>query len=311
MDTPSRRKSLRGIPTKNYSESPIESPAASKSARKSAAIVVIDSDDEKVKPKSARKSTRKTLNRIESDEDEVIELKTPKRQKSTRKASEEPKEFSPKKLRANRTPSSKGLESLVQENSPSIEKLETPTSRRKSFRDKKDNQRYSDINIKINLKNKTVTPAKKSRSKHDQPDHDSSVEEISDEDIENVEIKQTEKPSTLFDEAEDVEGQRLYSLKTPKKKDSMAVLAQATPKTPSQQSHLERTPKTPKTPKNSRLADIQNTPTSRPSASKLGKTPRHIREATKKSKKICQTNSLAVSNNLTCFRAQEMSGIGV
>lgn len=267
MATPSsQRTGGRTRKTINYYDNTPESLKLSKPSRKSVPAELLE---------NVRKSARKSTHRGDNHDEEPIYEKTPKKsEKSSRKASEEPTEFSPKKLRANRTPSSKGLESIVQENSPSIEKLEKPHSRR-SIREKKPAQRYSAINLTINLKNQTATPSKQKAKE----ECDDSVIEVTDSDDESIESNYIAKPSTLFVDCEDVEGQQLYSLKTPKKKDSMAVLAQATPKTP-QYNHLERTPKTPK---NSKLSEIQNTPKSRPSASKLGKTPRHIREATKKS----------------------------
>lgn len=88
------------------------------------------------------------------------------------------------------------------------------------------------------------------------------------------------KPSTLFNEDQDVEGKKLYSFKTPKKKDGMVNLANLTPKTPR---HHDPNKSTPRTPKNSRISEIQKTPTSRPSASKCTKTPRHVRDEIRKS----------------------------
>lgn len=273
MATPkSARKSLRSVPTVRYDESPIESPKAMrKSARKSILQAeeksTNDSPNRSVRAKSVRKSMVRNLSEEkESAKEDALdenEPKTPKRRGRPRKV-EEPEEHSPKKLRANRTPSSKALESIVTESSPTVDKLDSVSGR--PVRARKSIPLYTEATKKP----KYQFPEK------DSPD--ASVIFLSDEESNASEF--FGKPTTLFDEDEDVEGQRLYSLKTPKKKESMALLAQTTPKTP-HHNHNERTPRTPK---NCRLSEIQNTPTSRPSASKLAKTPRHVRDAIKKSK---------------------------
>ncbi|CAO1423460.1 unnamed protein product [Diamesa tonsa] len=90
-----------------------------------------------------------------------------------------------------------------------------------------------------------------------------------------------EKPTTLFDEFEDVEGQKLYSFKTPKKKDGMALLASNTPKTPKVES--VNSSKTPKTPNHRRLSTLMKTPTSSRSTPNMPtKTPTHVRSTIKR-----------------------------
>lgn len=222
----------------------------------------------------ARKDILKTP-KSKTDEQQVSTPKTQDREKRIRRnETEVTASFSPKKLRGNRTPSAKALESIVSENSPTLEKLDSPM--RRSLRQRTPNvknQRYSDINLKIDLKNKVVRSAKKSNV--------SAViissESESEDDSENQE--NLHRPTTLFDESEDVEGQKLYSFKTPKKKDGMAALASNTPKTPRHHDPNKTPHKTP-----IRLSMIQKTPTSRPSAGKCVKTPRHIRDEIKKSK---------------------------
>lgn len=234
---------------------------------------------------SAKRTTRKSVLDEKFHEDNLkssaVQLKTPKKsEKLNRKAADDSITHSPKKLRLNRTPSSKALESVVSENSPTINNLESPSSR--PVRERK--SRYSDINLKINVAEKTVKRLKDVKNKEkNSPEFVASQASSDDEEkstskSENV-VKLTS--STLFDDAEDVEGKNLFSFRTPKKKDSMALLAQNTPKTPR---HNNSNMGTPRTPKNNRLSEIQNTPTSRPSASKTAKTPRHVREANKKSK---------------------------
>lgn len=90
---------------------------------------------------------------------------------------------------------------------------------------------------------------------------------------ENIDAN-VQKPTTLFDEDEDVAGKEMISFKTPKKQNSMAALAQLTPKTPHH--NKDATP--------SRRSGIQKTPTSRPAAHELTKTPRHVRDQIKHSK---------------------------
>lgn len=231
-------------------------------------------DDSPVFKKSSKTiNKRRMVDKSSESEDEkpTVTSKTPKKgSKSARKADEEPTELSPKKLRRNRAMSEKGLEAIVSESSPTIAKIDTPAARRST---RKTEQRYSDINLKINLNKKTVERVKGKKKILDSSDE----EEV--KDVEETTIEKVEKPTTLFVEDEDVEGGALYSFQTPKKKDSMALLAQQhTPKTP----RHNGTPKTPKT----RLSEVLKTPTSRPSALQLAKTPKHVRVETKKSELV-------------------------
>jgi origin recognition complex subunit 2 len=163
----------------------------------------------------------------------------------------------------------------------SPDNVESPADRRKSLRTRTPNRRFEDID---RLLSKTPTKRKKIEVKEEEAE--SSIEVISldnsvasnndsleKEHLENV----VSKPSALFEDEEDVEGKKLYSFKTPKKGGMMAQLANQTPKTPRHEAG------TPKTPKNSRISEIQKTPTSRPSAGKCTKTPRHVRVEMKRS----------------------------
>ncbi|KAG5670486.1 hypothetical protein PVAND_000748 [Polypedilum vanderplanki] len=155
-------------------------------------------------------------------------------------------------------------------------------SPRKSLRTRTPNQKFQEIDT---LLSKTPTKKKKKAENKEIPDPESSVEVISlnstindSYEKENLESMIT-KPSTLFEDEDDVEGKKLYSFKTPKKEGMMAQLANQTPKTPR---HHDANKGTPKTPKNSRISEILKTPTSRPSAVKCTKTPRHVRDEMKK-----------------------------
>lgn len=271
MSESSQRPRRSSIKPKNYVDSPIESPVSRPTARKSTRIREDSSSPVAVKTKrNSRKSTRKA-----SPEGSPVPVKTPKSsRKSTRKASEEPENYSPKKLRNNRTPSARALESIVTENSPTCLKIETPS--RRSIRERKKNTSLEDIYEVVTSKAKRKSTAKAEAV----PLDDSDSSEVVSVDGSDTEI--AAKPTILFDADEDVDGQKLYSFKTPKKKDSMALLAQTTPKTPR---HHDPNRGTPKTPKDNRISEIMKTPTSsRPSASKLAKTPRHVRDDIKKSK---------------------------
>lgn len=229
-------------------------------------------------PRSSRRSvrTRASVNYQESPNNIVVESKSAKKNKSVvmgektpdvkgkvkkRTVSLDEEQFSPKKLRNNRTPSSKALESIVTESSPSIEKIDSSTTRR------------------------SVRNAEKSRSstkKCEKAEESIETIEVFDDSLNESNDKENKlKPTTLFDDEEDVEGRKLYSFKTPKKREGMNQLANLTPKTPR---HHDPNATTPRTPKHQRLAEIQKTPTSRPSASKCTKTPRHVRDEIKKSK---------------------------
>lgn len=216
----------------------------------------------------------------------------------------EPESNSPKKLRRVRTPSTKALESIVFESSPTAEKLaETPDkNRRKSQRIRTPNLRTNDINAILgkgfNKKSRKVEDVSKNEeceSRNDDEEAEEEQESTEEESIEIIELDDTldnsndkentglKQPTALFDDDEDVEGKRLYSFKTPKKAGGMVQLANQTPKTP-RHHEPDSNKSTPKTPKNLRITEIQKTPTSRPSAAKCTKTPRHVRDEIKKSK---------------------------
>lgn len=245
MDTPTRR-SVRVRQSVCYSDSPNEGKTT-------------------VAATPARKSKRSNYpNDTDPETPNVSKTPTAKKTETL---------FSPKKLRVTRTPSTAALESLVSENSPANIKIDTPTSSRKSDRVRTPNHRYSNINLKINLKDKSVQRINDVNS-----EESSSIVELtsSDDEDEGKDKENVEKPTTLFDEMEDVEGQKLYSFKTPKKKDGMALLASNTPKTPVNSS---------KTPNNRRLSVLMKTPTSSRSTPNMPtKTPTHVRNTIKKSK---------------------------
>lgn len=274
METPRSARLRQSVSRKSYIESPVDSPGVRKSLRKSIKEKSDSPDENKTMntPKSVKTPSsrlRKSVVDLTTPDDKEMNVKatatTPRgRRKSTRDISQ-PENFSPKKLRTARTPSTRGLESIVLENSPSLEKLESPS---RPQNERNTTARYSDINLKINIKDQTVKRVKDAKAEKAAKDNNESSSE--------EEFVDAFKPTTLFDDEEDVEGQKLYSFKTPKKRDSMAQLVHNTPKTPHRG--------TPKTPKNDRLSQIQNTPTSRPLAAELAKTPRHVRAAIKKSK---------------------------
>ena len=227
----------------DYSESPDDSPKTRTSARKS------------------------VINKLEEDKNENLP-KTPKSsRKSVRRASEDSTNFSPKKLRNERTPSSKCLESIVTENSPTCKDLETPS--RRSLRDRKPAKQLNISEVLRAEKQRKQSAKQQLENEHDEDEIETIEVDDDSNDTENV-----AKPTMLFEEEEDVEGESLFPFHTPKKKDAMALLAQNTPK---------HNLGTPRTPKYNRLSMIQKTPTSsRPSASKLSKTPKHVREENRK-----------------------------
>ena len=256
MDTPSRR-SARVRQSVCYNDSPIEEKGLNSA-------------------KPTRKSKRNNFP-DDTDPETPNVTKTPTAKKSVNKPETL---FSPKKLRVTRTPSTAALESIVSENSPANIKADTPTTSRKSNRVCTPNRRYSNINLKINLKNKSVKIISDDDSEESVSIINSSSSEDEDESTDKENIG---KPTTLFEEMEDVEGQKLYSFKTPKKKDGMALLASNTPKTPKVE--LVNSSKTPKTPNHRRLSVLMKTPTSsRSSPNMPAKTPTHVRNTIKKSK---------------------------
>lgn len=244
MDTPTtRRKSLRTTQPKCYVESsPTQLPAVQKAAGKSASKRIVSPDRT-------------------PDENCPIVSKTPKKDRNST-------EFSPKKLRKNRTPSSKCIETTAVDSTP---KSSSPSD------DEKLKRRRSGRKSAQRIIYSAQPKPRKTLSKIDEKGNEKSEDSDNQEDISSIVAEST----TLFDDQKDVEGSKFYALKTPKKKDSMALLVQRTPKTPR---HNDPNKGTPMTPRNNRLSQIMTTPTSRPSASKCVKTPSHVRVATKRGK---------------------------
>lgn len=259
MNTP-QRKSARLRESVSYQESPVESSEVKRATRKSTAQT----------PKSTK---------IKQEAEETNIWANTRR---LRRASEDKSPIiSPKKLRRNRTPSTKALESIVTENSPSLQIFDSPSSSAATGSRHSERKRTPNSHLTI-YDTKSATKLK-SRILNEAEDDSIEVIEIDESLNESIDDKENiVRPTTLFDEEEDVEGRKLYSFKTPKKKEGMAQLANQTPKTP--RHHIPDST-TPKTPKHSRISEIQKTPTSRPSAGKCTKTPRHVRDEIKRSKR--------------------------
>lgn len=262
METPqeSRRKSARLRQSVSYLESPQNSPLPSTSKKDTKSSLI-----------NTPKTPKTPKRNVQKDE----EIATPRSRGRPRKAnSEDPESFSPKKLRNNRTPSTKALESIAGENSPTVNQLDAP--KRRSVRIRTPNRKFDEFDTSMTARNQKSGHAEEEDESIETIDVNDSSSDDSD-DKENF----ITKPTALFNEEQDVEGRKLYSFKTPKKKDGMTSLANLTPKTPR---HHDPNKSTPQTPKHSRIAEIQKTPTSRPSAGKCTKTPRHVRDEIKKSK---------------------------
>lgn len=254
-----------------------------RSVRVRQSVCYSDSPNQELVTNSAKPTRNSKRSNYKDDTDPGTQsvINTPTAKKSVNRLDTA---FSPKKLRVTRTPSTAALESIVSENSPANIKVDTPTSSRKSNRVCTPNRRYSNINLKINLKEKSVQLIKDANSEESVSIVNSSSSEDDHED-ESTDKENVEKPTTLFDEMEDVEGQKMYSFKTPKKKDGMALLASNTPKTPKVE--LKNSSKTPKTPNLRRLSTLMKTPTSSRSTPNMPtKTPTYVRNTIKKSKSI-------------------------
>jgi hypothetical protein len=227
--------------TVRYTESPIDSP---KDRRKSVATKTpkkkkTDEEEFNVKPKSTSKSARKAT------EDDYHE--TPKKRRSMR----------PK------TPTTKCIEGIALENSPTLQKIDENPGRRKSLRTRRATiHDPSQLSFGDQLSQEEDSPVKI----NDLNKSNDSNEENKDFNI--------QRPTTLFDDKEDVAGRSLISFKTPSKQNLNAMIAHITPKTPR---HDKGTPK-------KRLSEIPKTPTSRPLAQDLVKTPTHVRTEMKQSK---------------------------
>ncbi|XP_065092456.1 origin recognition complex subunit 2 [Ochlerotatus camptorhynchus] len=164
--------------------------------------------------------------------------------------------------------------------------------RRRSTRHRSPNKRYT--------KDFVVQGTPKKRGRHiptddsEDDDDDRAGEGTLDSEEESQldELVGKVKATTLFEDRMDVEGQKIYGFKTPKKRSSMSVLVSSlqhrvTPsaRTPSRKSasKLVGTPKTPKTPK---------TADKRKSKLDLAKTPHRVRSKLKKNiTKMVQNDS--------------------
>lgn len=154
-----------------------------------------------------------------------------------------PKKPTPKKLRP-KTPSSKALENIAAESSPSGDVIES--NARKSGRIRSPTKRFIE-------KDGNKPPSKKPV-----------LDDFSDTEFDSDSTeRERQRPTTLFG-SDDVEGQHLFGFKTPKKKHAMLAMAAKTPK--SAGSSIGN-PKTPKSARNSVLNP---------------KTPHHLRIKTKK-----------------------------
>lgn len=250
------RRSTRQSVHRNYEESPVESP---RPRRKSTAANSAESSLAKT-PKGTR-SNRNTEYLNISDDSPAAAAKTPK---SNRRMSTRAK-----------TPSTKAVEAIVTENSPRIEKI-----------DKSANSRRRTI-----TENTHTTPSKTPRKSKTEKIVDQILNSSNGSNEENIDVN-VRKPTTLFDDNEDVDGKEMISFKTPKKQNSMAALAQLTPKTPH---HNKGTP---------RRSDVSKTPTSRPSAAhEMAKTPRHVRVQIKQSENELQCENIKLLIFMPHFRA--------
>lgn len=195
--------------------------AAQRSRRKSTLVhrnvsdEIISSDNEIEKPtkkKSVKKSKTPTISEDGLSPTGWVEDSSDSR-KSTKKQDLEktPTKIVPKKLR-HRTPSSKALENVAANSSPSELK-----NTRKSLRVRSPRKRL--IEGETAKSNKKVDSSSTS-------DISGFVECSSDPASDSNDL---EKPSTLFGDG-DVEGQNFFGFKTPKKSDGMLAMAARTPK---------------------------------------------------------------------------------
>ncbi|XP_055643115.1 origin recognition complex subunit 2 [Toxorhynchites rutilus septentrionalis] len=143
------------------------------------------------------------------------------------------------------------------------------SNRRRSTRHRSPAKRYSE-----NFVQPTLRKGSRQRKTDSQDDADESELEVAKLDSEDEqaldELAGKVKATSLFEDRTDVEGQKLYGFKTPKKKGSLNVLASSVQKTPSGGTPRRRTvnklpitPKTPKTPSTSKgrsRADLVKTP---------------------------------------------------
>ncbi|XP_055524487.1 origin recognition complex subunit 2 [Wyeomyia smithii] len=161
-----------------------------------------------------------------------------------------------------------------------------PVDRRRSLRHRSPNKRYTeDFVADTRRSRRSRAPSEPEPSEDD----DECVEDGHQLDELAVKVKAT----TLFEEREDVEGQRIYGFKTPKKRGSMSVLVSSvqhrTPTTASRVGSSSKQPtRTPKTP-------ARGTPSTTPGRRKslaAAKTPHRDRSKLKKNiSKIVRNDS--------------------
>lgn len=164
---------------------------------------------------------------------------------------------SPRKLRL-RTPSTKCLEGFnLQDLHLSPTTPERRISARKSIKSKRYTEHFAELEKRRQLYTSHRTQPNEKNQGH---------EEEEDEIMEDVEM--LKKSTILYDHDADVAGQNLFSFRTPKKRDGMAILAASappkTPQTPKISLRKSKTARTPGTPKNTKsmLATTSKTPRS-------------------------------------------------
>lgn len=108
-----------------------------------------------------------------------------------------------------------------------------------------------------------------------------SDESYSSNDNDQSMLEDLHKPTTLFDDGEDMAGGDMYALKTPKKRNGMATLAANTPKTP-RTPQILKTPKTPTTALKSLSLCTPKSGKKTVTEEYAVKTPYHIRQRTKR-----------------------------
>lgn len=131
-----------------------------------------------------------------------------------------------------------------------IEEVEAPVQNngpRRSMRHRSPNKRYSEGYVK-STRHKT--------REHDSEEDNSHAESATDDDDQIDDLVGKVKATALFEERMDVEGQKMYGFKTPRKRGSMSVLASSVHRTPTVATPTGRksiggrlvgTPKTPTT----------------------------------------------------------------
>uniref|UniRef100_A0A8D8IVH1 Origin recognition complex subunit 2 n=1 Tax=Culex pipiens TaxID=7175 RepID=A0A8D8IVH1_CULPI len=147
------------------------------------------------------------------------------------------------------------------EESSNAEEPAAPNDRRRSTRHRSPNKRYTGDFVQPKLKR----GGRKEREDEDEDEEDTGLD--SEEQAELDELASKVKATTLFEDRVDVEGQRIYGFKTPRKRDSMNVLVSSVQKTPTASGTPKRAvggtvSKTPKTPsgRGRSKADLVKTP---------------------------------------------------